>query len=186
MTWEIWQILTRALKSQNWDFDRIILSDVENVWAWNLQGSYVSWQWRMIKNLKRNARVRSKMTWGILRILTAALQNLKNLHFNGLLLTKVYIVWAKKSTGELYLMALKIDAKFGGKLNCAFKNDMRNLANFHRLKNIGFILESKTAGLNQNKNSKQPYRLDAVCKRYATSEINECACLLMTCKLLVL
>ena len=31
-------------------------------------------------------------------------------------------------------MALKIDAKFEGKLTCAFKNDMRNLANMHRLK----------------------------------------------------
>ena len=26
-------------------------------------------------------------------------------------------------------MALKIDAKFKGKVTCAFKNDMRNLAN---------------------------------------------------------
>ena len=31
-------------------------------------------------------------------------------------------------------MALKIDAKFEGKLTYAFKNDMRNLANLHRLK----------------------------------------------------
>ena len=29
-------------------------------------------------------------------------------------------------------MALKIDAKYEGKLTCAFKNDMRNLANFHQ------------------------------------------------------
>ena len=29
-------------------------------------------------------------------------------------------------------MALKIDATFEGKMTCAFKNDMRNLANFHR------------------------------------------------------
>ena len=29
-------------------------------------------------------------------------------------------------------MALKIDAKFEGKLTCASKNDMRNLANFHQ------------------------------------------------------
>ena len=28
-------------------------------------------------------------------------------------------------------MVLNIDATFEGKLNCAFKNDMRNLANFH-------------------------------------------------------
>ena len=29
-------------------------------------------------------------------------------------------------------MALNNDAKFEGKLTCAFKNDMRNLANFHQ------------------------------------------------------
>ena len=29
-------------------------------------------------------------------------------------------------------MALNIDAKFEGKLTCAFKNDMRNLANFYQ------------------------------------------------------
>ena len=34
--------------------------------------------------------------------------------------------------GELCLMALNIDAKFEGKLTCAFKNDMKNLANFHQ------------------------------------------------------
>ena len=31
-------------------------------------------------------------------------------------------------------MALKIDANFEGKLTCAFKNNMRNLANLHSLK----------------------------------------------------
>ena len=31
-------------------------------------------------------------------------------------------------------MAPNIDAKFGGKLTCAFKNDIKNLANFQRLK----------------------------------------------------
>ena len=29
-------------------------------------------------------------------------------------------------------MALSIDTKFEGKLTSAFKNDMRNLANFHQ------------------------------------------------------
>ena len=53
-------------------------------------------------------------------------------------------------------MALEIDAKFEGKLTCAFKNDTRNLAIFHSLKARDFILESKMAKLNQNKNPKQP------------------------------
>ena len=52
-------------------------------------------------------------------------------------------------------MVLNIDAKFEGKLTCAFKNDMKNLANFYRLKNSDFILESKLVELNKNKNSKQ-------------------------------
>ena len=59
-------------------------------------------------------------------------------------------------------MALKVDAKFEGKLTCAFKNDMRNLVNFHRFKNSDFILEIRMAELNKNKNSKQPDRPDAV------------------------
>ena len=42
-----------------------LLSKVENVWASNLQGSYVFWQWRMIQNLRRNWLVSSKLTWGI-------------------------------------------------------------------------------------------------------------------------
>ena len=33
---------------------------------------------------------------------------------------------------ELFLMELNIDAKFERKMTCTFKNDMRNLAHFHR------------------------------------------------------
>ena len=58
-------------------------------------------------------------------------------------------------------MKLKIDAKFEGKMTCAFQNDLRNLANFHKLKNSDYILEAKMAELNQNKNSKQPDRPDS-------------------------
>ena len=65
-------------------------------------------------------------------------------------------MFQQKSMEELRLMVLKIDAKFEGKLICAFKNDIKNLANFHRLKNNNFILESKMAELNKNKNLKQP------------------------------
>ena len=39
----------------------------------------------------------------------------------------------KKGREELCLMALNIDANFGGKLTCAFKNVMRNLADFHQI-----------------------------------------------------
>ena len=35
----------------------------------------------------------------------------------------------KRSTEELCVMALKIDAKLKGKVTCDFKNEMRNLVN---------------------------------------------------------
>ena len=70
-------------------------------------------------------------------------------------------------------MTLRLDSKFEGKLTCASKSDIRNLANLHRLKNSDFILESKMAELNQNKYSKQPDQPDAVWKLYFTFEINE-------------
>ena len=37
----------------------------------------------------------------------------------------------KKSLKELHLMALNTDANSEGKMTCVFKNDMRNLADFH-------------------------------------------------------
>ena len=63
--------------------------------------------------------------------------------------------------------------KIWKKLACAFKNDTRSLAIFHRLKNSDFILESKMVELNQNKNSEQPGQPNAVLKLYFTLEINE-------------
>ena len=69
-------------------------------------------------------------------------------------------------------MVLKIDAKFEGKLTYNFKNDIRNLENFHRLKNSDFILEGKMAELKQNKNSKLLDLPDAVRKLYFGLKIN--------------
>ena len=54
-------------------------------------------------------------------------QNPKNFPFNKLSLTKV-----QHSTETVCLMALKIDAKFEGKLTCSSKDNMSNLANFHQ------------------------------------------------------
>ena len=59
-------------------------------------------------------------------------------------------------------MSLRSDAKFEEKVTCAFKNDIRNLANVHRLRNSDFILESKMMKLNQNNNSKQSNPPDVV------------------------
>ena len=68
-----------------------------------------------------------EFTWGIWQILTRALENLKHLHFNRLLLTKVNNVWAKKIIEELFFRELNIDAKFEGQMTCVMtmKNDTK-------------------------------------------------------------
>ena len=66
-------------------------------------------------------------------------------------------------------MVLKSDAKF----DCAFQNDLRNWANFHRLKNSHFILQIKMAELNQNKNLKQLDHPGAVRKLYKNKKKDE-------------
>ena len=59
-------------------------------------------------------------------------QNLNNLDFNGLLLTKYIQCLSLASTEELCLMTLNIDAKFEGKLTYSSKNNRRNLVNFYQ------------------------------------------------------
>ena len=61
-----------------------------------VERSYLEWNWRVIQNLERNQLAVSKLTEGIWQILTWALKSFTNFHFNGLLLTKVFIVQAKK------------------------------------------------------------------------------------------
>ena len=82
--------------------------------------------------LEEELTCRFKLTSGLCWVLTRALRILQISHFFRLPLTKVCNVWVKKSTEELCLMTLKIDAKFVGKLICTFKHDMRNLGSFHQ------------------------------------------------------
>ena len=76
---EFWHlILARALESlRNLDFNWLLLNKVYNVWAKKLQRSCVSWNWRVMQNLKKNWLAVRKMTWGIWQIFTRALESLK-------------------------------------------------------------------------------------------------------------
>ena len=101
----------------------------------------------MIQNLKRNWLYSPKLTWGIWQILTRALKNLKNLHFNGLLLNKVYNVWAKKKHRRVLFNSTEYWC------NILRKTDLRFLKIFvYRLKNSNFTLESEVAELNWKQN----------------------------------
>ena len=45
-----------TLKSRNWDFDKILLSKVENLWAWNLQGRF------FVMIMKKDAKLEQELT----------------------------------------------------------------------------------------------------------------------------
>ena len=97
LTWGIWWILTQALESlKNFHFNVLLLSKVYIVWGKKVQKSYLSWKWRGIQNLEMKRLVVLKLAKGIWQILIWALKSIKTFHFNGLLLSKVYIVWGKK------------------------------------------------------------------------------------------
>ena len=49
-----------------------------------------------------------------------------------LLFTKVYNVWAQKSTEKLSFIAPESDAKFEKKITCGLEKNMRNFSNFYQ------------------------------------------------------
>ena len=89
--------LTQVLKSlKDFQFNGFLLSKVYIIWAKKLLRNNISWNRREIQNLERNRLVLSKLAEGIWQDLTWALESLKKFHFKGLLMSKVYIIWAKK------------------------------------------------------------------------------------------
>ena len=92
----------------------------------------------MMQNLKRNWLASSKLAWGILRILTRASKISK-------ICTLMNCFWPKYIMLELFNGT---EDWYNTWRNLDF---CRNLANFHRLKNRDFILESKMAKLNEGK-----------------------------------
>ena len=87
---------TQALKSlKNVQFYGFHLNKVCIVWPKKVLRIYLSWQWRVLQNLKKNWLVVWKMAEEIWQILTWALKSLKIFNFIGLRLSKVYIVSTK-------------------------------------------------------------------------------------------
>ena len=81
----IWQIFSGALKIGIFWLMGSFNSNLKEYELKIHRVVYLSWQWRITQNLKRNWHVISKLTWWIWRILIQALESLKNFPFNGLL-----------------------------------------------------------------------------------------------------
>ena len=110
ITWGIWWILMRAVASLKicnlvcYFCQKYIIFEPKKYRRVMCRNN-----WRMMQNLKRNWLVLWKMTWEIWRNLTQH-SKVSNGHFNGLLLTNVYNVWAKKvqSYGSLYWRSMQM------------------------------------------------------------------------------
>ena len=76
-------------KFQNWDFYGVLLSKKRKCMSLKFTGELC------VMTMRNDAKFEKELTFQFktdMRNLTRALKNLKNLHFNGLLLTKVYNV----------------------------------------------------------------------------------------------
>ena len=87
---KIWRKIDLCFQKWREKFSKFSPEQVWNSKIWTFIGSFypkknelkiyrgvVSCQWKMMQNLKRNWLVSSKLTWGIWRILTRALKNIK-------------------------------------------------------------------------------------------------------------
>ena len=126
------------------------------------------------KKLEEELTFHFKIDMRIWRTLFRGLKNFKNFHFNGLLLTKVYTAWVKKIQMSYVWWHRRLMQNL--KANWLVLSKM--LWRFWQIftgwtKNSDFILEKKMLELNQNENSKQPDRPDALWKLKFTVKINE-------------
>ena len=127
LTWGTSPILTQALESlKKLSFNWLLVTKVYNVWATEVQRSYLSWHLRVLQVLKINWLVVWKMAWEIWQIF--------------LEVSKLGLWWDPfsqsrkdmilKFTKELCVMTMKNNAKFEEKLMFHFKTDTRNLTHF--------------------------------------------------------
>ena len=127
----------------------------------------MSWEWRMMQNLKRTWLVNSKLTWEIWWILTQALENLKISTLMGCFWPKYIIFELKKVQRSYVWLHWRLTQNLKESWLVLSKMTWRIWQIFvHKVKNRDFILESEIAKLDQNKNSKQPDWPDAIWKLY--------------------
>ena len=94
----------------------------------------MSCQWRIIQKLKGNWLAVLKLTWGTWQIFIWALESLKNVCFNWLLVTKVYIVWATKAQGSYLSWHWRVNyiriCKFWRKTDLWFEKQLEKFGKF--------------------------------------------------------
>ena len=107
-------------KSGNLHFDLLLLPIAHKVSAWKVQKNYLSWHWKKIQTVKKSWLLIWKMTWGIWRILTWAVESLKICTLISYFCRKYVMFELKRYRGVVLW-----------KMTYGFKNDISNLVNLH-------------------------------------------------------
>ena len=87
---------TSSWKSGNLHFDKLLLSKAYKDLDEKVQKIHVSWQWRVIQNLKKKLTLDSKNDMRNLVNFNVSIGKSENLHFDVLLLSIAHKVLAKK------------------------------------------------------------------------------------------
>ena len=116
--------------SPNLYFDRLLLLKVFEISAKKAQMSYVSWNWIVMQNLRKNRFVVSKIA-GIWWILISGLK-IQKFKIQTLIdpFCAKYITFDLKEYRGVIFHDSEVWCKIWRK-TCAFKSDMRNFANIH-------------------------------------------------------
>ena len=131
-------------KSENLDFDGLLLSNAYKVLDGKVQKCYVSWHERVMKSLMKHWFLVPKMTWGSCWILMRTVASLKMYTLMYYFCRKYIMFEPKKYTGvmchnteEWWKNCTGTDLCFEkwygefGELTSVLKNDIKNLVNFH-------------------------------------------------------
>ena len=95
-----------------------------------IQRSYLSWHWTVMQNLNKPDLVVSKIAWGIGLTSIRALKSLKNCTLKGSSYAK-HIMLQLGYFIRIICRDTEGWCKIKEKLTCGWKNDIRNLINFH-------------------------------------------------------
>ena len=119
----------RSWKSKNWHIDWIRLSKVYKYLDEKVQKIYVSWNWRVMRSLKKNRLLAPKMTWEIWWILMRAVASLEIYPLMCYFYQLAYKFLAQKAQNNYLSWHWKRPKLW--KLTFYLKIDMRNLVNFN-------------------------------------------------------
>ena len=124
--------MTRALENiKNLHFNWLLSNKVYNVWAKKTYRGILFVGTEDWCNIWRKTDLCfQKWHEELSKFSPAHVRKSKNWDFDGILLSKKEKSMSLKLTGKFFVMTMKNDAKFEGKLTCKFKIDIKNLMNF--------------------------------------------------------